>query len=285
MISGARERDDSTSQQVEESDSRPDVIDTHCHLDFPQFDPDRNAVLQRAAEAGVVNIVNPGTDIDSSRRAVRLAEQSPQVYAAAGIHPHDAASLDSGTLAELRQLAAHPRVVAIGEIGLDYYRDLSPRAQQRRAFEQQLALAQDTDLPVIVHQREAADDVMAILRDWADDNHPGCVLHAFSGDRAMADEAISLGFWLGIGGPLTFKNARRLPEMIPHLPVDRLLIETDAPYLAPHPHRGKRNEPAFVFLVLQRLAELLELPVRTVAQATTAAACDLFRLPQPGGYA
>jgi TatD DNase family protein len=232
------------------------MIDSHCHLDFPDFDQDRDEVLARATEAGVTAIVNPGTDLESSRRALALAERYDNVYAAVGVHPHDASTLDRQVLAELRQLASHPKVVAIGEIGLDYYRDLSPRAQQRAAFEAQLTLAADLDRPVIIHQRESADDVMAALRDWATGGRPGCVLHAFSGDDAMADEAVSLGFFIGVGGPLTFKNARRLPEIVTGLPLSCLVVETDAPYLAPHPYRGKRNEPAYVALVVKRLAEL-----------------------------
>jgi TatD DNase family protein len=232
------------------------MIDSHCHLDFPDFDEDRDEVLARAIEAGVTTIINPGTDLESSRRALALTERYDNVYAAVGVHPHDASALDRQALAELRQLASHPKVVAIGEIGLDYYRDLSPRAQQRAAFQAQLALAADLDRPVIIHQRESADDVMAALRDWAMGGHPGCVLHAFSGDEAVADEAVSLGFFIGVGGPLTFKNARRLPEIVTRLPLGCLLVETDAPYLAPHPYRGRRNEPAYVTLVVKRLAEL-----------------------------
>jgi TatD DNase family protein len=261
------------------------MIDSHCHLDFPQFDQDRDEVLARALEAGLVAIVNPGTDLESSRRALALAERCDAIYAAVGVHPHDASTLDPQTLAELRQLAAHPRVVAIGEIGLDYYRDLSPRAEQRAAFEAQLALAAELGLPVIIHQRESATDVMAALRDWAAGGHAGCVLHAFSGDAAMAHEAVALGFYIGVGGPLTFpqrgptgQNARRLPEIVSDLPVECLLVETDAPYLAPHPYRGKRNEPAYVRLVAERLAGLREMPLDALARQVTANAGRLFRL-------
>lgn len=255
-----------------------DWVDSHCHLDFPQFEADRDQVLARAVEAGVTTIINPGTDLESSRRAVALAERYENVYAAVGVHPHDASTLGPKTLGELRQLAAHPKVVAIGEIGLDYYRDLSPRAQQRAAFEAQLALAADLDRPVIIHQRESADDVMATLRDWATGGHPGCVLHAFSGDAAMANEVVSLGFFIGVGGPLTFKNARRLPEIIPHVSLDYLLVETDAPYLTPHPYRGRRNEPAYVVLVAQRLAELRRLAPEVLSQRLADNARRLFRL-------
>ncbi len=257
------------------------MIDSHCHLDFSHFDEDRDEVLARAVEIGVTAIINPGTDLESSRRAVALAEKYKDVYAAVGVHPHDASTLDGQTLSELRQLAGHPKVVAIGEIGLDYYRDLSPRTQQRAAFEAQLSLAAELGLPVIIHQRESADDVMTALRDWAAGGHPGCVLHAFSGDQAMADEAVSLGFLVGIGGPLTFRNARRLPEIVPNLRLSCLVIETDAPYLAPHPYRGKRNEPAYVALVAERLAELRGLALDELVRQVTSNTLRLF--PLEGG--
>jgi TatD DNase family protein len=255
------------------------MIDSHCHLDFPDFDADRDEVLTRSVDAGVRTVINPGTDLETSRRAIALTERYDNVYAAVGVHPHDASRLDERTLTQLRQLVSHPKVVAIGEIGLDYYRDLSPRGQQRAAFEAQLALAADLDLPVIVHQRESAADVMTSLRVWAEDGHPGCVLHAFSGDKTMADQAVSLGFFIGVGGPVTFKNARRLPEIIPRLPLSCLVIETDAPYLAPHPYRGKRNEPAYVVLVAERLAQLYGIPRDELARQVTENTLRLFRLP------
>ncbi len=256
------------------------MIDSHCHLDFPHFDGDRDAVVVRAVLAGVTTVINPGTDLESSRRAVALTERYDNVYAAVGVHPHDASTFGHQTLSELRQLTTHPKVVAIGEIGLDYYRDLSPRAQQRTAFESQLTLAAGLDLPVIIHQRESGTDVMAALRDWAGGGHPGCVLHAFSGDQEMADEAVSLGFYIGVGGPLTWrKPARRLPEIISHLPLNCLVVETDAPYLAPHPHRGKRNEPAYMVLVAERLAQLCSLSLNELSRQVTENTVRLFRLP------
>ena len=255
------------------------MIDSHCHLDFPHFDGDRDAVVVRAVLAGVTIVINPGTDLESSRRAVALTERYDNVYAAVGVHPHDASTFGLQTLSELRQLTTHPKVVAIGEIGLDYYRDLSPQAQQRAAFEAQLTLAADLDLPAIIHQRESGTDVMAALRDWAGGGHPGCVLHAFSGDQAMADEAVSLDFFIGVGGPLTFKNARRLPEIIPNLPPSCLVVETDAPYLAPHPYRGKRNEPAYMVLVAERLAQLCSLSLNELSRQVTENTGRLFQLP------
>jgi TatD DNase family protein len=256
------------------------LIDTHCHLDFTQFDGDRERVWQRALAAGVAVLINPGADLESSRRAVRLAERNERVFAAVGVHPHAAATLDDAALDELRQLAAHPRVVAIGEIGLDYYRDLSPRVQQQMALTKQLELATEMHLPIIVHQREAADDVMAALRRWRSIaiDRPRGVLHAFSGNLAMAREAIQLGFCIGVAGPVTFQNARQLPEVISRLPVDSLVVETDAPYLTPHPHRGQRNEPAYLPLVVHRVAELVSQPPEMAAAQLTATARRLFRL-------
>ena len=251
------------------------LTDTHAHLDFPQFDGDREEVIARALAAGVGSIINVGADLASSRRAVALAEAHPQIYAAVGVHPHDAKTLTDEVLKELRELAQHPKVIAIGEIGLDFYRDLSPRDEQQRAFERQLALASELGKPVIIHDRQAHAEVLAILRRW-----PGLrgVLHCFSGDLDMAHEAIEMGFYISVGGPVTFKNARRLPEIVRQLPLERLLVETDCPYLAPHPYRGKRNEPAYVRLVAQKVAELKGVPLERVARVTTANARQLFGL-------
>lgn len=263
------------------------LIDSHCHLDFSKFDRDRETVVQRAREAGVEFIINPGYNLESSRRAVALTERYPEVYAAVGVHPHEAKTVTDEVIAELRLLAAQPKVVAIGEIGLDFYRDLSPRDVQRRVFRQQLALATELDLPVIVHDREAHSEVMAILAGYlkfqtsnlkVGDSELKGVLHAFSGDRAMAEKVFDLGFCLGIAGPVTFRNARRLRALVRGLPLKRLLIETDAPYLAPHPYRGKRNEPARVALVAAAVAELHGVGKTEVGEQTAAAARQLFGL-------
>ncbi len=256
------------------------LIDTHTHLDFPQFDADREAVIQRAQAAGVGLMINVGADLESSRAAVALAEKYDCIYAAVGVHPHEAKKLDGAALAELRDLATHPQVVAVGEIGLDFYRDLSPRDVQRRAFQAQLAWAGRLGKPVIIHDREAHDEVLAILTDWvaaAPERRCG-VFHCFSGDLAMARRAVALGFYLGVDGPITYQNARKLPEIVEWLPLDRLLIETDCPYLTPHPHRGERNEPAYVRLVAERIAALKGISVEELAQATTANARRLFGL-------
>lgn len=261
------------------ADKRMNLIDTHAHLDFPHFDDDRERVIERATTAGVRAIVDIGTDLASSQAAVALAEAYPQIYAAVGVHPHDAKTLTKETLEEMRALASHPKVVAIGEIGLDFYRDLSPRDKQRQAFQQQLALASEAGKPVIIHDRDAHSEVMAILRRWIEGGYqPAGVLHCFSGDLAMAQEAIELGFYVSIAGPVTFKNARRLRELVRQLPLEKLLVETDCPYLTPHPHRGKRNEPAYVKLVAQEIARIKRLSLEEVARIISDNAQALFAL-------
>jgi TatD DNase family protein len=259
------------------------LIDTHAHLDFAKFDADRDDVIDRAKRAGVAAIVNVGTDLASSRRAVELAAQHDMIYAAVGMHPHDAKKLDGTTLAELRDLAHQPNVVAVGEIGLDYFRDLSPRDTQRRAFQAQLAWAAKLSKPVIIHDRDAHDQVIDILADWANTLGQSSlagrlgVLHTFSGDQAMAERAIDLGFYISISGPVTYTNSRQLPDIVQALPLDRILVETDCPFLAPHPYRGKRNEPAYVRLVAERIADLKGISLDDLAATTTTNAKHLFQ--------
>lgn len=256
-----------------------ELIDSHCHLDQSQFDGDRQAVVERAKEGGVVCVINPGVDVPSSGAAVLLAQRYTSVRAAVGVHPHDAKTLDAAALDELKRLARSPSIVAIGEIGLDFYRDLSPRDVQRWAFQTQLELAADLGLPVIVHDREAHDDVLAILKDWhAQQLRAAGVLHSFSGDTALAERALTLGFYIGVSGPVTFQNAHRLREVVRSVPIERLLIETDAPYLTPHPYRGRRNEPTYVRLVAQAVAEVRGLTLEEVAAQTGANASALFGL-------
>ncbi len=260
------------------------LVDTHCHLDFPQFDADREATLRRAREAGVEIIVNPGTDLESSRRAVALARRYPEVYAAVGVHPHAASGLDAATLAALRALARHPKVVAVGEIGLDYYRNLSPRPRQVEAFRRQLDLAAELGKPVIIHDRDAHEEVARLLEEWAlarrdgGEGEAAGVLHAFSGGQALAEAGFRWGFLVALGGPLTFQNARRLQGLAQALPLKHVVLETDAPYLSPHPYRGQRNEPARVALVAEALAGLHGLPLTEVARQTTGNARRLFRI-------
>ena len=254
------------------------MFDSHAHLNHEDFLPDLEAVLARAAAAGVELMLVPGYDLPSSRRAVALADCHPQLLAAVGVHPHDATSLDSAALAELRELAGHPRVVAIGEIGLDFYRDLSPRAEQLRAFAEQIRLAREMSKPIIVHQREAEAFAREIfLAERA--GELGGVWHCFSGSRELVELAVEQGFALGLAGPITFPNARGLVALAADLPAENLLIETDSPYLSPHPHRGRRNEPARLPLIAGRLAELRHQPLEDLVRATTDNFQRIFRLP------
>ncbi len=266
----------------------PFLVDTHCHLDLAQFDEDRDQVVARAVAVGVDLIVNPGIDLDHSRAAIALAERYDGVYAAVGVHPTSSAGFDPATLEALRRLAAHPKVVAIGEIGLDYYwQDVAP-AVQAKAFEAQLALAAELGLPVIIHNREASDEVARMLRSWVQSadflasplaQRPVAgVLHAFSGDAALAQEAYNWNFVLSLGGPVTFKNARELHALVPQLDPLRLMLETDAPYLTPHPHRGTRNEPAYIPLMLEQLAALFVMSPEALAGASTRLALRFFGL-------
>jgi TatD DNase family protein len=269
------------------------LIDTHSHLDFEPFDADRADVLARAAEAGVAAIVIPAVDAASAERALALIAahrttahpNSPRLFAAAGVHPNSTAEAAPDVLERIEMQAGQPGIVAIGEIGLDYHWDFSPKATQWALFEAQLALAARLNLPIIVHNREATDDVLAILESWARGLAgslaalPG-VLHSFSADAAAAQRALACGFMLGFTGPLTYKNADALRHVAAQVPLDRVVIETDAPYLTPTPHRGKRNEPAYVRLVAERLAALHGVSFEAVADATTANARRLYRLPE-----
>lgn len=261
------------------------LTDSHTHLDFPQFDADREAVIERAREAGLVAIVNVGTSLSSSRAAVTLAERYDFIYAAVGIHPHDAKTVTPEVLAELRTLARHPKVVAVGEIGLDYYRDLSPRDVQRRVFADQLALAAELALPVVIHSREAHDDVLAALRGWSGLPPGGGteggtgVLHSYSAGPERLEEVLGLGFSIGISGPVTFPKANRLRAVAAAVPLERLLVETDCPYLTPQPYRGRRNEPAYVRYVVEAVASARRMPAEAVARAATDNARRLFSIP------
>jgi len=248
------------------------VIDSHAHLDSRKFDGDREAVVERAREAGVIAILNVGGDLASSRAAVALAERCDFVYAAVGVHPHDARTVTPAVLDELRALSRHPKVVAIGEIGLDYYRDLSPRPVQRRVFADQLALAAELGLPVVVHSREALDDVIAGLRGW----EGAGVLHSYSGGPERLEEVLELGVSIGISGPVTFPKAERLRAVAAAVPLERLLVETDCPYLTPVPYRGRRNEPAHVRYVAQAVARARGMEAEPLARATADNARRLF---------
>lgn len=263
------------------------LIDTHAHLDFKDFEKDRQTVLDRAQQAGVAAIVTIGVDLATSRAAIALAQTHEQIFATVGFHPHDAKTVNAAALAELRALARHPQVVAIGETGLDFYRDRSPRDVQRRVFRQQLQIAAELAKPVVVHDRDAHQETLDILRQWVAENEPSLpeyrgVLHCFSGDLAMAQAVTKLGFLVGIDGPITYPNAHQLQAIVRALPLSRLLVETDAPFLIPHPHpRKKRNEPAYVQLVAAKIAEIKKLSLEEVAQATTANAQALFQFDVP----
>ncbi len=268
------------------------LFETHVHLQMRRYAPDLDAVLHRAAEAGVTAAVVPGTTLADSRAAVALAEQYAegpcQLYAAVGIHPTEGDSFDERVQAELRALARSPRVVAIGEIGLDYYWPSVPDrgwpcatpARQREVFQAQLTLAAELDLPVIIHDREAHADTLSILRSWvAGGSGRRGTLHAYAAGPALLGEALSLGFFIGMDGPVTFKKAVNLHEVARTVPLDRLLLETDGPYLTPHPFRGRRNEPAYLSYIAARIAELRGCSPDEVAAITTANALRLFRLP------
>ena len=260
------------------------IIDTHCHLNFNIFDSDRPAVITRAREAGVDLIVNPGIDLQTSEAAIRLAEAYPEVRAAIGVHPNDGSTWDRQTISQLRSLASRPGVVAIGEIGLDYYRDRTPPARQIEIFRAQLDLAAELGLPVIVHNRQSIHDLLPILAEWQENlakagsllaRRPG-VLHSFDGSIEDARQAMAMNFFIGVSGPVTFSNARQRQAVMAAMPLSHLVLETDAPFLAPHPHRGQRNEPSFVQLTGIKIAELLNLPFNVVFEATSSNAARLF---------
>jgi TatD DNase family protein len=269
----------------------PRLVDTHCHLDAPQFEGDSPAALvARARSAGVTRLVTIGTDVKTSESAVALAKAHEGVWATVGVDPNDAAGWGDADLARLEALTAEPEVVAIGEIGLDYYWNRAPREVQARAFRAQLELAESVGLPVVIHNRDADVDTEAALLEWAagrtDGDRPLGVLHCYAGDLAMAERLVAAGFLVSLAGIVTFKNAARTHEVAARLPLEAIVLETDAPFLAPHPHRGARNEPAFVPLVAARVAELRELAVEAVAGATTANAERLFRWQrEPGAEA
>ncbi len=267
------------------------LTDTHCHLDYNKFDSDRAEVIQRALDSGLIRLLVPGLQHRSSKDAVRLAESHPSVYAAVGFHPTDLKEFSEKTFQEVKELASHPKVVAIGEIGIDYYwvKEEDKRAIQREVLQQQLQFAQEINKPVIIHMREendawaggASSDLLKILQEWQSNlqgtlaERPG-VLHSFNGNLETAQKALALNFYLGITGPVTYKNANEKREIIRQLPLDKVLIETDAPFLSPVPFRGKRNEPAFVHHIADKIAEIHTKSPAEIAAITTANAARLF---------
>ena len=252
------------------------IWDTHAHLDDRQFKTDREDVLNRARDAGISTIVNIGHTESTSREAVELATRYSVLYATVGIHPHDAKDCDYRTWLLLERLAQNPKVVAWGEIGLDYYRDLSPRDVQRQVFIQQLTLAKEAGLPVIIHNRDAHQDVLKIIKEH--DPETGGVFHSYSGSWEMAKELLKMGYYLSFSGPITYKNARHTVEVAAKMPEDRFVVETDCPYLTPEPYRGKRNEPAYVREVVSKIAEIRGITFEKAAQLSTENARRLFKV-------
>jgi TatD DNase family protein len=253
------------------------MIDTHAHLDFPQFDKDRDVIIKRAKKEGITRIINIGVDLESSRKSVELADKYEEVFATVGFHPHDASKLSLNSLKELKRLAQHPKVVGIGEIGLDYFRNLSPRDIQIQAFKDQIKLALDVNKPIVVHIRNAWDEGLSILKK-TNAKKVGGVLHCFSGNFSQAHEGIELGFYLSFNGTLTYHKSKSA-ELVKKLPLDFILTETDCPYLTPVPHRGKRNEPSYVKLVGEKLAQFFSpLSYKDIERITTVNAQNLFGL-------
>lgn len=254
------------------------LIDTHAHLDMKDFDKDRQATLERALEGGITHIVTIGIDLSSSLKALELANTYDFVYASVGYHPHNAAQIDQQVTVELEKLASEPKVVAWGEIGLDFYRRYSPPNTQVEAFKQQLGMAMDLDLPVIIHDREAHTELLKILKDMRKGKAKG-VIHCFSGNYDMAMALIEMGYYISMPGTVTYKKALHVQEVATGIPIDRLLVETDAPFLAPVPYRGKRNEPLFVTYTAQKIAELRNMSFQEVALKTSENAKRAFDLP------
>ena len=257
------------------------MIDSHCHIDFKDFNANRAEVIAAAVEAGVHTLINIGADLTTSQRSAQLAREHDMIYAAVGVHPHDASTLDNACLDQICRLAGQERVVAIGEIGLDFYRDLSPRPAQKVAFHKQMQLAVELKLPVVIHTREALEETLLIAGEYAD-LLPGGVFHCFPGDADDAYRVIDLGFVLGIGGVVTYKNSR-MARVAAELPLDKIILETDAPYLTPMPHRGKTNQPAYVKFVCDKVAELRGESPREVEKITDRTCQKLFRLVETFG--
>lgn len=258
------------------------LIDTHAHLDDARYDTDRAAMIARARETGVETFVTIGCDLATSRAAIELADRYPFVYASVGVHPHEVKQIGDDWYDQLRRLAQHPKVVAYGEIGLDYHYNYSPPKLQRERFREQIGLARELRLPIVIHTREAQEDTIAILKE-ENAADVGGVFHCFSGDAWLAKDALDLGFFLSFSGVVTFQNATMLREIVKTVPMDRILVETDCPYLTPAPYRGKRNEPAYVRLVAEKIADIKGAVQPTgleeVGRITSDNARRLFKIP------
>ncbi len=257
------------------------MIDSHCHLDSKIYGGRHSEVLTETRAAGVRTVVNIGCDLTSSMASVEMAQAHEMVYATVGIHPHDATTLDDDALAALRKLATQKKVVAIGEIGLDYYRDLSPRPVQQRAFRRQLELAVALKMPIVIHTRESFDDTLAIVAEYSG-KLAGGVFHCFPGDTAQALRVLEMGFVISVGGVITYKNSQ-MARVAAEVPLDRILVETDAPYLTPMPHRGKTNSPAYIPIICRKLAELRGISVSEVEKITDRACAKLYRIVETFG--
>ena len=254
-----------------------DFIDSHAHLDFPEYADELDAVIERARLAGVSKILTVGTTLEGSQSSLEIAKKFPFIYSTAGVHPHEAASVDKNTLSEIRKLATHEKVVAIGEVGLDYHYEHSPRDIQKKVFCDFIAMAKDCKLPLIIHTREAEADTMDIITSQQAGDAGG-VIHCFSGSLEMARRCVDIGFYISIPGIVTFNKATNVHDVVKNIPIDRMLIETDSPFLAPIPYRGKRNEPSYVIKVAEKVAELKGLSLEDVARITTLNAEKLFRI-------
>lgn len=253
------------------------LFDSHAHLDSRKFDRDRHRILKNAKADGLSYIMNVGADLGSSIKSINLAEKYDMIYASVGVHPHDVKDMDDDTIELLKALSAKDKVKAIGEIGLDFHYDRSPRDVQRKWFKKQIDLAKEVNLPIIIHDREANGEVFEILTEnevW----DVGCVMHCYSGSAELAKEYIKRGIYISIAGPVTFNNARKTHEVVKEIPLEWLLIETDSPYLTPVPYRGKRNESAYVRHVAETIAEIKGISFEEVAKVTTENAKRLFRI-------
>ncbi|MFC1918904.1 TatD family hydrolase [Chloroflexota bacterium] len=261
------------------------IVDTHAHLDMEPFDEDRTEVIARALDSGVSKIITVGINLESSKKATELAEKQAGVFAAAGIHPHEVERVTKGDIASLARIAAHPAVVAIGETGLDFYRDLSPREIQLRVLQWQLELADNLELPVIIHCRQAEEDMLALLHDWTSSHNgshgqPRGVIHCFSGDTDTARQYLDMGFFISFGAYIGYPSSKHLHAVIRDIPQDRLVVETDSPFLPPQNHRGQRNEPAYLPLTIEILAKIRKMSPEAAARETTRNAHRLFRIRQ-----
>lgn len=255
------------------------LTDTHCHLNFYDFDGDRNQVIDKAWESGLNRILIPGIDLQTSQSAIEIADEDPSIYAAVGIHPNSSNKWDARTIGYLDEMTSHQKVIAVGEIGLDYYRDWTPPSLQKRIFKEQLSLAKHLGLPVIIHTRNSNRNDRSCINDAIDilsEVQIIGVLHSFSGNIIEAERAISLGFYIGITGPITYKNATDIQQVVAAIPLERILIETDSPFLAPVPFRGKRNEPTNVGYIANKIGEIINQPDEAVAQITASNANRLF---------